>query len=617
MYFMLLVIVYSSVLLAVESLPDVKSTDYRLWVFSDIICSVVFTVEYVLRLFSCPSKKFLKWDFLISGMNVVDVLAIAPFYVSLVASSGIPQSRVQYEEGGTSPVFRILRIIRLARALRVLKAGRYSSHLQVFLRTFKRARAALGMMLFLLILLVVFFAALMFEFEKNAQPDKFYSIPVAMWYCVITMTTVGYGDMFPITLAGKLAGSLAMICGPIVIALPVSIIGAESVKEYEDRMSRKKEDDKFKDKAEADAEAELNGAVQQSHYAFGNDMTKKLYEVFDSPSSSLAAYVWSLFMAGVIVLSTASIILSSMPALSDKREAWDSIETLCVSIFTFDYFMRWFFVPELLGDGTSRVLAPLGRVGRFLARRGKFMSGGFAVIDLLSIIPFYTGLILTSDSGPFAALRVIRLARLVRVFKLGKDSKTVEVLVQSLKMGFPAISMLVMYLAAYLFLFGALMYECEGDTAGTPFNSIPASFWWGMATVTTVGYGDMFPISDVGRLVGAVAATLGLVGMTLPLTIIGVFFAELNGKVNERVAEEASEGDGSIKELVELDTRVVNAKQELDQTIAVLIAKYPDLSFDGAYTVQRRPVADDGSMTLADDSSARHLSPPGQSSTQV
>ena len=118
-------------------------------------------------------------------------------------------------------------------------------------------------------------------------------------------------------------------------------------------------------------------------------------------------------------------------------------------------------------------------------RRIRFMFKGFALIDLFSILPFYINLAAPSNKGGFAVFRVIRLTRLVRILKLGKDSKTIDVMIRSLLMGRPAITMLIIYLASYVFLFGALIYECEKDEQGTQFTSIIASFWWAMATVTT------------------------------------------------------------------------------------------------------------------------------------
>jgi hypothetical protein len=113
------------------------------------------------------------------------------------------------------------------------------------------------------------------------------------------------------------------------------------------------------------------------------------------------------------------------------------------------------------------------------------MMLAYSIIDLLSILPYYITLAIHTSSGPWAALRVIRLIRLVRIFKLGSQSQTITAFTTSLRMGLPAMGMLAMYLCTYLFLFGSVIFECEKNQDDTLFTSIPATFWWGMATITT------------------------------------------------------------------------------------------------------------------------------------
>jgi voltage-gated potassium channel len=187
----------------------------------DIFSVAVFTIEYLLRMWVCTSHERYKRPIggrikhALTPLALVDLLAILPFYLPLV----IPFD------------FRVLRAIRLIRLARLLKVGRYSEALKLFGRVLKTKKEELLAAIFILFILLIVSSSLLYFVENQAQPDKFSSIPASMWWGVVTLTTVGYGDMYPITLAGKLLGAVVSLLGIGFIALPAGVLSAGFIEE--------------------------------------------------------------------------------------------------------------------------------------------------------------------------------------------------------------------------------------------------------------------------------------------------------------------------------------------------------------------------------------------------
>ncbi|XP_076861273.1 A-type voltage-gated potassium channel KCND2 isoform X2 [Brachyhypopomus gauderio] len=173
----------------------------------DTACVMIFTVEYLLRLIAAPSRyKFVK-----SVMSVIDVVAILPYYIGLVMT----------DNEDVSGAFVTLRVFRV---FRIFKFSRHSAGLRILGYTLKSCASELGFLLFSLTMAIIIFATVMFYAEKGSNSSKFTSIPAAFWYTIVTMTTLGYGDMVPKTIMGKIFGSICSLSGVLVIALPVPVI---------------------------------------------------------------------------------------------------------------------------------------------------------------------------------------------------------------------------------------------------------------------------------------------------------------------------------------------------------------------------------------------------------
>lgn len=192
--------------------------------------TIVFTIEYVLRLWSCiedgrysGNALTARLKFAFSTMGLIDLFAIMPFYLPIL---------FHHKD------LLFLRAMRLFRIFRILKLERYSESARMFARVTKKRKEELTVAVLGIAVLVVCSSGLLFDAEHDAQPQAFSSVPQAMWWSVCTITTIGYGDVTPITTVGKLLASIISLLGVAVIAVPTAILSAGFIEEMrEDRQS--------------------------------------------------------------------------------------------------------------------------------------------------------------------------------------------------------------------------------------------------------------------------------------------------------------------------------------------------------------------------------------------
>jgi len=196
--------------------------------YFEVVSVIVFTIEYVLRVWTCvENRKYKKAftgriRFILSPMALVDLLAILPFYLPFV---GID--------------LRFLRILRVFRIFRLLKMARYSNAFSMITKVLKDKKEELLVTLMFIIIFLIILSTLMYYAERDAQPEAFASIPRAIWWGVVTMTTVGYGDVYPITLTGKILGGIVTLLGIGLIALPSGILASGYTEQIQKKKSEK------------------------------------------------------------------------------------------------------------------------------------------------------------------------------------------------------------------------------------------------------------------------------------------------------------------------------------------------------------------------------------------
>ena len=209
-----LLIIANILMVVLETVPAIRHQLRLPFYLFEVFSVAVFSLEYVLRLWAAvedPRYARAFWGrlrYALTLLALVDLVAVLPFYLPQLIRADM----------------RFLRGLRLVRLARVFKLGRYSRGLDLYARILREKREELVTSLVLLFLLLLMSSSLMYFFEHPAQPKDFSSIPAAMWWGIITLTTIGYGDVYPVTVAGKLFGSVIAVIGVGFVALPSAIL---------------------------------------------------------------------------------------------------------------------------------------------------------------------------------------------------------------------------------------------------------------------------------------------------------------------------------------------------------------------------------------------------------
>jgi voltage-gated potassium channel len=199
-----ILIIYSVICYSAETLPELSDGTIRFLYYSELIVVAIFTIEYLYRIYAAPKKR----HFILSYYGLIDLLAIIPFYLA------------------TAVDLRTLRLLRLLRIARLLKLARYNAAIQRFTRALYIVKEELIIFSFSSIVIIYLAAVGIYHFENNAQPEVFRSIFDCLWWAVITLTTVGYGDIYPITIGGRVFTFVVLMVGLGMIAVPTGIVAS-------------------------------------------------------------------------------------------------------------------------------------------------------------------------------------------------------------------------------------------------------------------------------------------------------------------------------------------------------------------------------------------------------
>ncbi len=203
-WFIQALILLSMITFTVETLPNLDPAWYRVFFGMEAVIVAIFTFEYLLRLASAPRKL----RFVFSFFGLIDLVAILPFYLA------------------TGLDLRSVRILRLLRLVRIVKLFRYNRAARRLAKAFFKVRDELVLFIIMIVILIYLASVGIYYFEHGAQPDKFTSVPHSMWWAIATLTTVGYGDIYPITVGGRFFTFVVLILGLGVIAVPTGLVAS-------------------------------------------------------------------------------------------------------------------------------------------------------------------------------------------------------------------------------------------------------------------------------------------------------------------------------------------------------------------------------------------------------
>lgn len=220
-------------------------------------------------------------------------------------------------------------------------------------------------------------------------------------------------------------------------------------------------------------------------------------------SESGGAKLFDVILLGLIAASVTVVMLESVAAIhKEYGQTLKILEWVFTIVFTIEFVTRLSVVKN----------------------KRKYLFSFFGIVDLLSILPTYLELFV-AGSGHFIVIRILRLLRMFRIFKMVQHVGDAHILINALKASRPKIAVFIFGIFAVVSVQGTLMYIIEGDIADSQFTSIPQSIYWAIVTITTVGYGDIIPITVLGKMLASLIMITGFAIIAVPT---GIVTAELS-----------------------------------------------------------------------------------------
>ncbi|MSQ43512.1 MAG: hypothetical protein EXR45_04815 [Chloroflexi bacterium] len=395
---------------------------------------VVFSAEYLLHLWVAENRI----KYATSFWGIVDLLAILPALLAFLPNAGLR-------------VVRTLRVLRVLRMLKLMKLAADQARASANLASRGKPSISNDALIYFMALFTVLTisATLAYHAEVDetaeATATTFNSIPQAMWWSIVTITTTGYGDMVPSSLTGRLIAVGTMFSGLALFGILTSVIGRAVLTTVFGREPEVIQVD------DADAEPISVSTVSR-------------VEAPPVPLRDVAIAIAAVISVIMLVLETVPEIFESAPNFFSYGEY------VFVAIFTIEYLYNIITAPS---------------------KRAYLLSFG-GIVDLLSILPSYMGLIDVTGLRAFRALRVLRVLRVLKLIKIALAHRASRVETGVKKNSFVVdLQIYAIAVTCAITISGTLGYYAEKDVPGSAFSSIPAGMWWGVVTMTTTGYGDM------------------------------------------------------------------------------------------------------------------------------
>eukprot|EP00300_Choanocystis_sp_HF-7_P029087 c3542_g1_i1.p1 GENE.c3542_g1_i1~~c3542_g1_i1.p1 ORF type:complete len:811 (-),score=137.28 c3542_g1_i1:74-2506(-) len=546
---------------------------HLLWTILDIICTIVFTSELITRFTICPHKSrfFLEW------LNWIDILSILSFYLEMMFERLFV---IRSDSGFWEHFFRLLRIPQ------ILLLRRYSRELWLIHKTLDNSLTMLSLLASLTFVVALIFATIVYFFEHLAQPTVFANITESLWWAMITLMTVGFGDMQPVTVMGRISGGVLMLVGTVIVRLPISLLGISCVRVF--TVHRRRAGCPLSDNANIFSMSSIlqlkiqqslenlqtldNPTPQQSphhpvaispDFQLGQDLPceiikpgirskfaklrKFVWRTWENPRESTAGVCYQVMILVAVTLSTAALIIESLHQFR-HRVIVNRINAVSSSVLLIDLMLRIFF----------------------LESPKKFVTDWQTVCQFVASTPFVLNRV-WSLSLP--SMAIFSTFRLIRVFRLCPSdiSRKVTIIRVTLGQSVSIFALLLVIVGSISVVCVFATFEFETNNSKTP---IFDCFYWTIQLITTVGYGDIGVTGTGSKIVGSILAIGGGIGIALPVAILSdklTLNLESTGGI-EAQARRLSRASNST-----LGTRLAEFNRDMLGFHAFLISKYPDL----------------------------------------
>ncbi|MCX5986806.1 MAG: ion transporter [Chloroflexi bacterium] len=621
----LVAILTSVIALVLETVHPLHEDYLSTFVTIDYALLVLFTVEYASNIWVASNRR----AYLFSIWGVIDFLSIAPSFLALLDVSGTGGTLIPGVNIGFLRELRILRVLRMLKLMKLAseRAAESSANAK------DRNTFWLDIQIYLICLftVLVISATVVYHIEPypvdapvlsealklladdagpvtdawasspmipiyKARADQgwplptytFDNVPMTVWWAFVTLTTTGYGDMYPVTGIGRFAGALTMFAGLALFSLLTSVVGRTLMRSLFGRQgdgdpqaaerraklralldslrllappalpgsvgsTRVRDDDQPTDLTTVFSAPSLAGFGEAARViaretveatggrqidtakpvATDSVLTRVLRLAFVDERSELFAWVRRV----LTVLIFASIGIVILNSVSEVHEAlgptFEMFEIAMVVLFSMEYLSYLYLATN----------------------KRAYVFGFWGLVDLFAILPTYLTLVLALSSTfgmevdlshgiAFKIIRILRVLRMLRVLKLMKSAVTSAQATMSGKQSSFWMDLQIYFIAllTVLTMSSTLIYTIEVDQTGTQFINIPVAMWWAVVTITTTGYGDMFPITLAGRVVAMGTMIAGLALFGILTSVVGrALMSSLFGSSGED-----TDGDGDL-----------------------------------------------------------------------
>ncbi len=503
-----------------ETEKDFYLKNFVTFAIIEIIFGSILLGEFILRLLTCEfdsDYKGFKWKqlkYLTTFTGIIDLVSAVSIIILMITFA-------------TPELIHLARILRLICFLKIM---RYSPSFEIIWSVLVRKKEEILITMMLSLLLMFFASIFIYLAEHEAQPDKITNLFSSMWFTAINLFTIGYGDITPITPLGKLISVVIAVLGITLFLLPASVIASGFIDEIQERFPKTEEcpqcgktlqreafllnlDEKKKGRKskiftqatqvlEAEKCKELNLTTKQAKQ-------HKCYNLlqYNFPKTLGQVYTFFFFMV-VITFNVLSIMAETNPKLSQElRPALAGVYLFSFIIFLLDYLLRvW-----------SCVQSEDKKYEDSLKGRLKYMGGGLAVVDLIVVIGLFLKLLMPNQ-------QLILIPMIFIVFKVAHHIDiffVVRIVLKYARREFIS-SLLIGFI--FVVFASTAIYYAENEAQPDKFSSILAAAWCCVITFTTVGFGDIYPITTLGRFLTIAFSFLGVALFTLPAGLLGASF---------------------------------------------------------------------------------------------